>query len=76
MVGPVSAFMSDRYGFEADNCVVVAFTGDNPSSLAGMGLGPRHSPLAISLGSSDTVMAWIDKYPYGEPLFYSGMERR
>ena len=33
------------------------------SSLAGLGLGPG-SPLAISLGSSDTVMAWLQGYPY------------
>ena len=64
VVGTVSPNMCERYGFEPA-CLVVPFTGDNPSSLAGLRLGP-HSPLAISLGSSDTVMAWIDKYPYSE----------
>ena len=34
VVGNVSEYMSERYGFNPQ-CKVVAFTGDNPASLAG-----------------------------------------
>ena len=30
VLGPVSSFMSERYGFERDSCLVIPFTGDNP----------------------------------------------
>ena len=33
----VSSYFADRYGFPTD-CLVAAFTGDNPASLAGMKL--------------------------------------
>ena len=36
---------------------LTAFTGDNPASLAGIGLGPGE--LCISLGTSDVLMAWL-----------------
>ena len=45
-----------RYGFP-EACEVVAFTGDNCSSLAGLGLGQGH--IGYSLGTSDTVFAWL-----------------
>ena len=32
-------FFRSRYGFSPD-CVVAAFTGDNPSSLAGLAMKP------------------------------------
>ena len=50
--------MVERYGF-SKNCKVVAFTGDNPGSLAGMRLGK--GDVAISLGTSDTLMLWLEK---------------
>jgi sugar (pentulose or hexulose) kinase len=45
-----------RYGFP-EECKVVAFTGDNCSSLAGLGLG--EGDIGYSLGTSDTFFAWI-----------------
>ena len=52
VVGELSPYWRRRYGF--GDAAVVAWTGDNPSSLIGLGL---HAPgqLAISLGTSDTV---------------------
>lgn len=52
IIGQVSSYFVERYGF-SKNCYVVAFTGDNPASLAGMCLGP--SDVAVSLGTSDTA---------------------
>ena len=45
--------MIEQYGFNPD-CKVVAFTGDNPASLAGMRLD--EGDIAVSLGTSDTLM--------------------
>eukprot|EP01101_Sappina_pedata_P007968 TRINITY_DN4318_c0_g1_i1.p1 TRINITY_DN4318_c0_g1~~TRINITY_DN4318_c0_g1_i1.p1 ORF type:complete len:134 (+),score=12.50 TRINITY_DN4318_c0_g1_i1:2-403(+) len=45
--------MSQRFGFES-HCKVVAFTGDNPASLAGLGLCSEDE-IGVSLGTSDTV---------------------
>ncbi|XP_064187159.1 xylulose kinase isoform X2 [Anguilla rostrata] len=56
VLGPVSAYFISRYGFPVD-CKVVAFTGDNPGSLAGMRL--QEGDIAVSLGTSDTVFLWI-----------------
>lgn len=38
---------------------MVAFTGDNPASLAGMRLQP--GDVAVSLGTSDTVFLWLQQ---------------
>ena len=46
-----------RYGF-SDKCVVSAFTGDNPSSLAGLAMKP--GDIGLSLGTSDTVFVWLE----------------
>ncbi|XP_036410021.1 xylulose kinase [Megalops cyprinoides] len=56
VLGPISTYFVSRYGFPAD-CKVVAFTGDNPGSLAGMRL--QEGDIAVSLGTSDTVFLWI-----------------
>uniref|UniRef100_A0A672MHR0 Xylulose kinase n=1 Tax=Sinocyclocheilus grahami TaxID=75366 RepID=A0A672MHR0_SINGR len=45
VLGCVSLYYTERYGF-AESCNVVAFTGDNPGSLAGMRL--REGDLAVS----------------------------
>jgi len=58
IVGTVSSYMQERYGFPED-CLVGAFTGDNPSSLAGLGI--RKGDLGYSLGTSDTVFACVDE---------------
>jgi xylulokinase len=52
VVGTLSPYWQTRYGFPAAN--VVAWSGDNPCSLVGVGL-VREGGLAISLGTSDTV---------------------
>ena len=58
VVGTVSDYMVERYGFQAD-CVVGAFTGDNPSSLAGLAI--KRGDIGLSLGTSDTVFVWLDE---------------
>ncbi|XP_037801691.1 xylulose kinase-like [Penaeus monodon] len=56
-VGNIASYFVDRYSFNPD-CAVIAFTGDNPSSLAGMCLEP--GDVAVSLGTSDTLFLWLD----------------
>ncbi|XP_057178795.1 xylulose kinase isoform X2 [Triplophysa rosa] len=56
VLGGISPYFVERYGF-SKNCEVVAFTGDNPGSLAGMRL--CEGDVAVSLGTSDTVFLWI-----------------
>lgn len=55
VIGTISQYMIKRYNFASD-CEVVAFTGDNPASLIGMRL--RDNDVAISLGTSDTLLFW------------------
>lgn len=57
-IGKVSQYMRKRYGFQSD-CFVTSFTGDNPSSLAGMRL--HKGDVAVSLGTSDTLIFWLEK---------------
>jgi xylulokinase len=57
-VGPIAPYFVERYGFRAGT-PVIAFTGDNPSSLVGMGAISPGTRL-ISLGTSDTVFAAMD----------------
>ena len=56
VVATVSEYMQERYGFPA-SCIVGAFTGDNPSSLAGLAMG--EGDLGLSLGTSDTLFVWL-----------------
>ncbi|MED6268587.1 hypothetical protein CHARACLAT_023947, partial [Characodon lateralis] len=58
VLGPVSSYFVHRYGF-SESCRVVAFTGDNPASLAGMRL--HQGDVAVSLGTSDTVFLWLQE---------------
>ncbi|CAI8008481.1 Xylulose kinase, partial [Geodia barretti] len=55
VLGPISPYYVDKFGFSS-SCQVVAFTGDNPSSLAGTRLSA--GDVTISLGTSDTVTFW------------------
>ncbi|XP_076455946.1 xylulose kinase-like [Babylonia areolata] len=57
VLGTVSSYLHNRYGFPKD-CKVVAFTGDNPGSLAG--LAPKREDVIVSLGTSDTVFLWLE----------------
>jgi xylulokinase len=58
VVGPLSRYWRERYGFPAAK--VVAWTGDNPSSLIGVGL-VNQGKVAISLGTSDTLFGFMQK---------------
>ena len=59
IVGSISSYFASRYGFSAD-CQVIAFSGDNPCSLAGLRL-QKPGEIAISLGTSDTVFAALSE---------------
>jgi xylulokinase len=52
VVGALAPYWRDRYGLPAAK--VVAWSGDNPSSLIGTGL-VREGRVGISLGTSDTI---------------------
>lgn len=52
VVGVLSAYWTRRYGFPPAK--VVAWTGDNPSSLVGVGV-VAPGTVAVSLGTSDTI---------------------
>ena len=54
-VGDIAPYFVERYGFRRGT-PVVAFTGDNPSSLVGMGAALPGTAIA-SLGTSDTIFA-------------------
>ncbi|GCB67172.1 hypothetical protein scyTo_0015094 [Scyliorhinus torazame] len=56
LTGSVSPYYVKRFGFNSE-CKVIAFTGDNPASLAGMQL--QQGDIAVSLGTSDTAFLWI-----------------
>ena len=53
VMGEIAGYFVTKYGF-APGTKVVAFTGDNPSSLIGMGAS-KPGTAVISLGTSDTV---------------------
>ena len=55
VVGTIADYFVRRYGF-AKGTKIVAFTGDNPSSLVGMG-ATAPGTAVLSLGTSDTVFA-------------------
>lgn len=57
VVGPIASALAARVGFAPD-CLVIASTGDNPSSLAGLALR-KPGDIAISLGTSDTVFGTL-----------------
>ncbi len=55
IAGTLSDYFIKKYGFAA-NVPVTIFTGDNPSSLVGMGAS-QPGKLVVSLGTSDTFFA-------------------
>lgn len=58
VIGRLAPYWLERYGLP--QAKVVAWTGDNPSSLIGVGLiQPRR--IAISLGTSDTVFGYLSE---------------
>lgn len=64
VAGLVAPFFQTRYGFGAKVPVLVS-TGDNPSSLIGMGASDP-GQVIISLGTSDTLFAALSK-PLTDP---------
>ncbi len=58
VAGAISAYFVNRHGF-SPKCQVVIGTGDNPSSLVGMGAS-KPGKVVISLGTSDTLFAAIE----------------
>ena len=53
--GKISDYFVQKYGFSSDTPITI-FTGDNPSSLVGMGAS-KSGKLVVSLGTSDTFFA-------------------
>ncbi|MCU0560222.1 MAG: FGGY family carbohydrate kinase [Desulfobacterales bacterium] len=62
VIGAVSAYLSDRFGFRPETRVVVG-SGDNPSSLVGLGLIGDPDRHAVSLGTSDTYFGYLPGLP-------------
>lgn len=62
VVGRVSSYLVRRFGFRPDAKVVVG-SGDNPCSLAGLGLVDHPGIHAISLGTSDTYFGYMPRLP-------------
>jgi xylulokinase len=63
-VGELSGYFVRKYGFSLGT-PVYAFTGDNPSSLIGMGASSPGTAV-VSLGTSDTVFAAM-RHPRTDP---------
>ncbi|KAH9253555.1 hypothetical protein BASA81_008391 [Batrachochytrium salamandrivorans] len=59
VAGQLDEYFVQRFGFPSA-CQVVSFTGDNPSTVFGLGLGL--GDCAISLGSSTTVLTLVSKF--------------
>lgn len=55
--GPIHKYFQDKYGFSG-NCMVMVSSGDNPNTVAGLKLASP-GDVAISLGTSDTVLAIV-----------------
>jgi xylulokinase len=68
--GTVADYFVKRYGF-APNTPVIAFTGDNPSSLVGMGASEPGTAV-VSLGTSDTMFAAMPA-PRTDPKGYGNV---
>lgn len=60
IIGEIGTFFVQRYSFDP-RCKVSAFTGDNASAVAGMLVAKNW--LAISLGTSDTIMMSLEEPP-------------
>lgn len=64
VVGRVAPFLAAQFGLPPE-CLVIAASGDNPCSLAGLALR-KPGDIAISLGTSDTVFGTLtEPHPSG-----------
>lgn len=59
--GNIADYFVRRYGFAID-CRIIPWSGDNPSSLLGLGL-IEEGMTAISLGTSDTCFGYMQQLP-------------
>lgn len=66
-IGVLAPYFVERFGF-APGTPVIAFTGDNPSSLVGMG-ATEPGTAVISLGTSDTMFVAM-REPRTDPRGY------
>lgn len=57
VIGVISPYFVKKYGFSADT-KLIAWSGDNPNSLIGVGLIQK-GKVALSLGTSDTYFGYI-----------------
>jgi xylulokinase len=60
LVGPVSRYLVERFGFRPETKVVFG-SGDNPCSLVGLGLLGAPDLRAVSLGTSDTYFGYLSE---------------
>ncbi|KKY25329.1 putative d-xylulose kinase [Phaeomoniella chlamydospora] len=58
-LGPISPYYIERYGFSPD-CTMIAFTGDNPSTILALPLRPLDA--MVSLGTSTTFLMSTPQY--------------
>eukprot|EP00644_Phytophthora_capsici_P010394 jgi/Phyca11/528424/estExt2_fgenesh1_pm.C_PHYCAscaffold_300014 len=56
-MGVIHTYFQKKYGFAVD-CKVIAFSGDNPCTLAGIGLS-QPGDVGVSLGTSSTLFAVV-----------------
>ena len=59
IIGSISPYFVEKYGF-SESTKLIAWSGDNPNSLIGVGL-TKKGKVAISLGTSDTYFGYIKK---------------
>ncbi|XP_029159809.1 xylulose kinase isoform X2 [Nylanderia fulva] len=57
-IGPISPYFVERFDFK-EECRIIAFTGDNPGSVVGLRL--KEGDIACSLGTSDTLLFWLNE---------------
>ncbi|NVM35664.1 MAG: carbohydrate kinase [Candidatus Lokiarchaeota archaeon] len=57
IIGKISSYFVEKYGFNPDTNLI-AWSGDNPNSLIGVGLIEK-GKVAISLGTSDTYFGYL-----------------
>jgi xylulokinase len=57
VIGKISPYFVERFGFSPET-ILIAWSGDNPNSLIGVGLTEK-GKVAISLGTSDTYFSYM-----------------
>ena len=59
IIGKIAPYFTEKYGFSS-NTLLIAWSGDNPNSLIGVGLTSK-GKVAISLGTSDTYFGYMEQ---------------